>query len=306
MGTEVISVHQLVKSFGKKEVLKGLSFSVTEGSIFALLGENGAGKTTTIRILSTLMRADSGVAYVGGYECSKDPNQIKKRISFTGQYATVDELLSGEENLWMMGRLYHLDKATTKQRTAELIQQFDLADAAKRQVKTYSGGMRRRLDIAISLLATPKVIFLDEPTTGLDPRSRMRMWEIIKELSQQGVTILLTTQYLEEAERLAQTIAVINEGRIVAEGSADDLKALVGQEKIELTFKDEHDLFNAQALLKGHIQDSKLLLEVMNTGSADSLRQCLNQLHDVDLQPSTLHVRKPTLDDVFMKITEKA
>lgn len=220
----VISVKDLEKVYGNHSVLKGISFEVERGSVFSLLGENGAGKTTTVHILSTLISATSGSVLIGGYDTRKDTDNVKKRISLTGQYAAVDELLTGKENLMMMGRLNHLDRQTVKKRTVELLHQFDLVNAANKSVKTYSGGMRRRLDIAISLLASPEVIFLDEPTTGLDPRSRNNMWKLIQELSNKGVTIFLTTQYLEEADQLADKIAILHEGKIVEQGPAEALK----------------------------------------------------------------------------------
>lgn len=304
MKENIISVRNLRKSYGKHLVLDGLNFEVKRGSIFALLGENGAGKTTTVRILSTLIQADSGVALIAGYDVHRDSSSVKQNISLTGQYAAVDELLTGEENLLMMGRLNHLSGHLVKKRAMELIELFELTNAAKKQVKTYSGGMRRRLDIAISLLASPQVIFLDEPTTGLDPRSRRNMWDLIKQLSKGGVTIFLTTQYLEEADQLADKIAVIDGGRIVEEGTSEELKGLIGDEKIELTFDDLNSCQLALKLLQGQINESAKMLSI-NTCTTESLRQLLNKLYEQGIEPISVNFRKPTLDDVFMNITSR-
>ncbi|ALS29084.1 daunorubicin resistance protein DrrA family ABC transporter ATP-binding protein [Paenibacillus sp. 32O-W] len=303
MGEVMISVRELRKAYGDRTVLDGLSFEVECGTIFALLGENGAGKTTTVRILSTLIQPDAGKATIAGHDCIKNAAAIRKIISLTGQYTAVDEQLTGEENLRMMGRLSRLDRHTIKKRTAELLQQFDLEEAAGRQVKTYSGGMRRRLDIAVSLLASPSIIFLDEPTTGLDPRSRMRLWDTIRQLAQSGTTILLTTQYLEEADKLADRIAVMNGGRIVAEGTAEELKRIVGSEWIELIFRHRDDLAKARALVNGQPDETRNTIAVPSDGSAESLRRLLNGLHERGIEPASVQLRKPTLDDVFMQMT---
>lgn len=299
-----ISVERLKKSYGKHAVLDGINFEVDRGSIFALLGENGAGKTTTVRILSTLIHADSGVSEIEGVDTKNDPESVKRLISLTGQYATVDELLTGEENLMMMGRLNHLGRKAAKRRTDELLKQFNLVDAAKRPAKSYSGGMRRRLDIAISLLSTPKVIFLDEPTTGLDPRSRRSMWTLIQQLADNGVTIFLTTQYLEEADHLADKIAVIDSGKIVEMGSSEELKSLIGEEKLELSFSTESTLKKAQNILHGSVNENQKTISV-NSESTGDLRQLLNNLYEIDIEPKTINFRKPTLDDVFMEITDR-
>lgn len=301
----MISVKNLKKGYGEKNVLDDISFEVEEGSIFALLGENGAGKTTTVRILSTLIRYDAGQATIDGFDCMKAASSVREIISLTGQYAAVDELLTAEENLYMMGRLSGLDKKTAKRRTVELIEQFDLVKAANRPVKTYSGGMKRRVDIAISLLASPKVIFLDEPTTGLDPRSRMNMWNLIKGLAKKGVTIFLTTQYLEEAEQLADKISVIHNGKIVVEGTAHELKKLVGKEKIEFHFHQRKEMEKASEILGGKQHDNHLSIPVTSDSSTEKLRESLNALHDKDIEPSDVHLIKPTLDDVFINITSK-
>lgn len=304
MNHAAISVEHLKKSYGKHAVLDGINFEVERGSIFALLGENGAGKTTTVRILSTLIHADSGVSEIEGLDTKKDPESVKRLISLTGQYATVDELLTGEENLMMMGRLNHLGRKAAKRRTGELLKQFNLVDAAKKTAKSYSGGMRRRLDIAISLLSTPKVIFLDEPTTGLDPRSRRSMWKLIQQLADNGVTIFLTTQYLEEADHLADKIAVIDSGKIVEMGSSEELKNIIGEEKLELSFAAEDALKKAQNILNGFMNESQKTISV-NAESTGDLRHLLNNLYEIDIEPKTINFRKPTLDDVFMEITDR-
>lgn len=304
MKETIISVNNLKKSYGNHSVLDGLTFEVERGTIFALLGENGAGKTTTVRTLSTLISADSGTATIAGFDTQKEAEAVKERISLTGQYATVDELLTGEENLMMMGRLNHLDRHLVEKRTQELLEQFDLLDAAKKPVKTYSGGMRRKLDIAISLLASPEVIFLDEPTTGLDPRSRRNMWNMIQSLTDDGITIFLTTQYLEEADQLADKIAVLGSGKIVEEGTAEELKQIVGDEKLELTFDNHNDFQRAIKIVKGQIDEKERRISV-TTGSTETLRVLLNSLNDEGIEPSNVQFRKPTLDDVFMTITSR-
>jgi len=303
MPNPVISVENIKKSYGKKTVLDGIDFEVTKGSIFALLGENGAGKTTMVRILSTLIQADEGIATIGGYDTCRESASVKKMISLTGQYAAVDGLLTGEENLIMLGRLNHLDRKTVKKRTAELLEQFDLQDAAKKRAQTYSGGMRRRLDIAISLIAEPDVIFLDEPTTGLDPRSRKNMWHMIQRLAEDGVTIFLTTQYLEEADQLADMIAVINGGKIVAEGTAEELKRMVGEEKLSFAFNDLPSCQKARDLLEGQMDVNEMSVTITTEGSPENMLGLLNTLHEHGIEPASFTFRKPTLDDVFMEIT---
>lgn len=304
MNNTAISVRHLKKSYGKHAVLDGINFEVERGSIFALLGENGAGNTTAVRILSTLIHADSGFAKIEGFDTKNDPESIKKIISLTGQYATVDELLTGEENLMMMGCLNHLGRKAAKSRTDELLIQFNLTDAAKKAAKYYSGGMRRRLDIAISLLSTPKVIFLDEPTTGLDPRSRRSMWALIRQLADNGVTIFLTTQYLEEADYLADKIAVIDSGKIVEMGTSEELKNIIGEEKLEFSFTSAGTLKKAQNLLNGVMNESQKTIAV-NSESTEDLRQLLNNLYEIDIEPKSINFRKTTLDDVFMEITDR-
>lgn len=301
-----IVAKDIKKSFGKLKVLDGIDLNVKRGTVLALLGPNGAGKTTTVRILTTLLNPDSGKATIEGYDVQKDAHEVRGIIGLTGQYAAVDEYLTGRENLNMMGRLYHLSKADSKQRTEELLRQFDLLDAADRAAKTYSGGMRRRLDLASSLIAVPPVIFLDEPTTGLDPRSRLTMWDVIKKLVNDGSTILLTTQYLDEADQLADRIAVIDGGKVIAEGTADELKEKVGKERIELTFAGDADFKKASTLLGADATQSnkeRKSLSFTNDGGVASLRKMLEQLEFSKIKVEGLSLHKPTLDDVFLHLT---
>jgi ABC-2 type transport system ATP-binding protein len=287
-------------------VLDGIDLNVQKGTLFALLGPNGAGKTTMVRILSTLLKPDDGHATIASYDVVNEPAKVRSVISLTGQYVAVDELLTGEENMLMMGRLYHLSHADTRRRTAELLQHFDLADAAKRIVKTYSGGMRRRLDLAISLIAAPPIIFLDEPTTGLDPRSRMAMWDIIKQLLASGVTIFLTTQYLEEADQLANKIAVIDGGKTIAEGTADELKQRVGKERLELVLTRDSDFEKAREVIGGQVlyhDEQKRSISIAIDGSAKQLKQILDHMEQVKIEVETVSLDKPTLDDVFLTLT---
>lgn len=305
--TNIITVKNLAKSFKDNHVLKGISFEVEKGSIYALLGANGAGKTTTVRILSTLMLPDAGEATVGSYDVRAEDAKVRSIISLTGQYAAVDELLTGEENMLMMGRFAHVAPATVKKRTTELLSQLDLTSAAKRHVSTYSGGMRRRLDLAISLLAASPVIFLDEPTTGLDPRSRQEIWRIIKDLAANGTTIFLTTQYLEEADQLAYIIAVLHEGNIVAEGTAQALKNKVGGEVVELTFADKAAFEAAQKLMGDRVtkaDESASMVSIPTKGSPEDIRDLLNTFAENNIHAQHMILRTPTLDDVFMKLTE--
>lgn len=304
----VIEAKELKKSYGKNEVLKGLNLKVERGTMVALLGPNGAGKTTTVRILSTLLSFDSGEVHIEGHDVLKDADKVRSVIGLTGQSAAVDELLTGRENLEMMGRLYRLTKQSAKARAQELLEEFDLVTAADRAAKTYSGGMRRRLDLAASLIATPPVIFLDEPTTGLDPRSRLSMWAIIKRLLENGTTILLTTQYLEEADQLADRIVVIDGGKVIAEGTASELKSKVGKDHLELTFASKKGLAAATNLLGTAIIDvndkeNKATVVIQDTNT--DVRLVLEKLAKEKVEVVSMDIHKPTLDDVFLTLTGK-
>lgn len=304
--TNAIVVKNLTKSFKNVAVLKGVDLNVKTGTIFALLGPNGAGKTTIVRIMSTLLSANSGQVFINGFDTQKEADQVRKVIGLTGQYAAIDEYLTGVENLEMMGRLYRLSTKDAKKRAQELLTQFDLEEAAKRPAKTYSGGMRRRLDLAASLIATPPVLFLDEPTTGLDPRSRLMMWEVIKKLVEGGTTILLTTQYLEEADQLADKIAVLDQGKIIAEGTSDELKQKVGKERLELVIDEKSDFEKAKKALnaEGLSADPKRrTLSVAMENGVSNLRDILTKLETEKIQIESLSLHKPTLDDVFLKLT---
>lgn len=304
---DAIVVRGLTKSFKDVRVLEGLDLTVPRGTMLALLGPNGAGKTTTVRILSTLLRPDAGEVMVNGFDVVKDADSVRATIGLTGQYAAVDEYLTGRENLVMMGRLYHLTRAESIRRAEELLAQFDLVEAADRASKTYSGGMRRRLDLAASLVAAPPILFLDEPTTGLDPRSRLAMWDVIERLMKDGATILLTTQYLEEADKLADRIAVVDHGRIIAEGTADKLKANVGNDRLELVFPASVDL----ARVPEHIgmgdvviHDDERMVSVA-VANVDSVKEILDRLQQAGIAVESLSLHKPTLDDVFLQLTGK-
>ncbi len=296
----------LGKSYGSVHVLRGVDLRVERGTVFALLGPNGAGKTTIVRILSTLTRADAGQARVAGFDVAHEQHEVRRSISLTGQYAAVDELQTGEENLRMMGRLARLSGAQAARRAKELLAQFDLADAGRRKVSTYSGGMRRRLDLAASLLSSPSVIFLDEPTTGLDPRSRQAMWEVIASLVGAGVTIFLTTQYLEEADQLAHRIAVLDGGRIVAEGTPADLKRRVVGQRLDLTltnaqaFEDVTRLLGARAMQR---DAETLTIGVATDGSAAQVRALLDEIDPQRRAVERFAVHSATLDDVFFALT---
>lgn len=306
--TYAIEVKGLKKAYSKNEVLKGVDLRVKQGTMLALLGPNGAGKTTTVRILSTLLKKDSGDITVAGYDLETQADKVRSVIGLTGQSAAVDELLTGRENLIMMGRLYRLTVRSAKERAKELLKEFDLEDAADRPTKTYSGGMRRRLDLAVSLIATPPIIFLDEPTTGLDPRSRLAMWEIIRKLMDSGTTILLTTQYLEEADQLADQIIVIDGGKVIAEGTASQLKRKVGKDRLELTFKDSGSLKIAlKSLGKSVIEsnDSEHTVSLVINDVNKDVKDVLDQLAKAKAKIASMEVHKPTLDDVFMSLTGK-
>jgi ABC-2 type transport system ATP-binding protein len=301
-----ISATGLRKSFGDKVVLDGIDLAVPEGSVFALLGPNGAGKTTAVHILSTLLPPDGGHIEVGGHDVIRDPGSVRTLIGLTGQFAAVDGLLTGAENLRLMADLHHLGRAEGRRRVAELLERFDLGDAAAKPLATYSGGMRRRLDLAMTLVGQPRIIFLDEPTTGLDPRSRRTMWSIIGDLVADGVTILLTTQYLEEADQLADRIGILDRGRMIAEGSSTELKRLVPGGHIRLTFTDEQKLDTAAVAFAGSQRDAdSLALQIPSDGGVSSLRGVLDQLDQASVTPDELSIHTPDLDDVFFALTSR-
>ncbi|MGC4939420.1 ATP-binding cassette domain-containing protein [Kribbella sp. DT2] len=299
----IVEATGLTKSYGGTEVLTGVDLTVREGEVVALLGPNGAGKTTTVRILTTLTRPSAGTATIAGYDVVRAATKVRGVISLTGQYAAVDDNQTGRENLVMVGRLMHLGRGPARQRTLELLERFGLTDAMDRRVKTYSGGMRRRLDLAMSLIGRPRVIFLDEPTTGLDPASRLTMWEAIGELVRDGTTILLTTQYLEEADRLADRIVLLDRGRITAEGTADALKSQIGGERIELYFTDAVDAQKTAQAVNG-VADG-VLVNLPSDGTAAHLHAVLDELRVQGLQPARVSSHRPTLDDVFLTLTAK-
>ncbi|MEU0095961.1 ATP-binding cassette domain-containing protein [Kribbella sp. NPDC006257] len=299
-----IDVAGLRKSYGDKLVLDGIDLKVAEGTIFSLLGPNGAGKTTVVQILSTLITADAGEIRVAGHELAGDPEAVRAAIGVTGQFSAVDGLLTGAENLIMMADLNHLGRQEGRRRAAELLEQFDLVEAGKKLAMTYSGGMKRRLDLAMTLVGSPRIIFLDEPTTGLDPRSRHRMWQLVRELVAGGVTVLLTTQYLDEADELADQIAVLDHGRLVAQGTPAELKRLAPGGHIRLRFNaPDQFALAAQVLPTGSRDDESLVLQVPNDGSVQSLRSLLARIDDASLQVDELTVHTPDLDDVFFAVT---
>ena len=307
--TYMVQAEGLEKRFGETQALRGLDLAVRQGSILGVLGPNGAGKTTAVRILTTLSRPDAGRAEVAGFDVVKQPAEVRRRIGVTGQYAAVDELLTGTENLEMIGRLSRMSKSDAKARAAELLEQLSLTDAAGRIVKGYSGGMRRRLDLAASLMAMPPMIFLDEPTTGLDPRSRIQMWDLIGNLVANGTTLLLTTQYLEEADRLADEIAVIDEGNVIARGTSSELKARVGGERLEIAVSDGSDLAPAARVLEtigsGPVQldqDTRRVSVPVATGNG-LITQTVLALDEAGVQVDDVGVHRPTLDDVFLQLT---
>jgi ABC-2 type transport system ATP-binding protein len=294
----------LAKSFGDHLVLDRIDLVVPERTVFSLLGPNGAGKTTTIRILSTLMAPDAGEVSVAGHDLDRDPNGVRAAIGVTGQFSAVDNKLTGEENLLLMADLRHLDRREGRRRSAELLERFDLVDAAKKLVAIYSGGMKRRLDLAMTLVGDPRIVFLDEPTAGLDPRSRRTMWQVIRELVAGGVTIFLTTQYLEEADQLADRIALLDAGRIVAQGSPDELKRLVPGGHIRLQFGDLEALEKAGRTLEGARRDGEALsLDVPSSGDIRSLRYLIDRLDEESIEVGGLEVHTPDLDDVFLALT---
>ncbi|MET9854593.1 ATP-binding cassette domain-containing protein [Streptomyces sp. NPDC006450] len=299
-----VSTTGLRKSYGDKTVLDGIDLSIPAGSVFALLGPNGAGKTTVVKILSTLITADGGQASVAGHDIAASPDGVRAAIGVTGQFSAVDGLITGEENMLLMADLHHLSKGEGRRVAAGLLERFDLTEAAKRPASTYSGGMKRRLDIAMTLVGDPRIIFLDEPTTGLDPRSRHNMWQIIRELVAGGVTVFLTTQYLEEADELADRIAVLNGGRIAAEGSAEELKRLIPGGHVRLRFSDPAAYRSATAVL-GEVtrDDEALALQIPSDGSQRALRTVLDRLDSAGIEADELTVHTPDLDDVFFALT---
>ena len=298
-----ISVNGLRKAYGGKVVLEGVDLSIGEGEVFGLLGPNGAGKTTIVRILSTLIPADAGTVSVLGHDLRTEAGAVRSLIGVTGQFSAVDNLLTGEENLLLMGRLQHLPATERRATTARLLERFDLVEAARRTPATYSGGMTRRLDIAMTLMGRPRLIFLDEPTTGLDPRSRHTMWQLIRDLAAEGVTILLTTQYLEEADRLADRIAVLDRGRVVAQGTPEQLKRRIPGAHILLRFADAASLDAAvRALPEGSREENELVLRIPNEGGIRSLREVLARLGD-GVAVEDLSIHTPDLDDVFFALT---
>lgn len=304
----VVEVKNLKKAYGSNKVLKGINFKVPRGSMLALLGPNGAGKTTTVRILSTLLKYDEGTVSVNGFDVKTDPNGVRSTIGLTGQSAAVDEMLTGRENLVMMGKLYRLTAKSAKARAEELLKEFDLIKAADRPLKAYSGGMRRRLDLAVSLIATAPIIFLDEPTTGLDPRSRLAMWNIIKKLMESGTTILLTTQYLEEADQLADNIIVIDGGKVIAEGTAKELKSKIGNDRLELTVSDLKTYEAAKSSLGKKVVESnekEYTVTTMLKNTNKDIREVLDILEKAGISLQSMNVHKPTLDDVFLSLTGK-
>ncbi|MEV7400437.1 ATP-binding cassette domain-containing protein [Streptomyces sp. NPDC091267] len=306
MTSSAISANELHKSYGDKVVLDGIDLNVPEGTVFALLGPNGAGKTTAVKILSTLITADagSGKIHVGGHDLATDPQAVRAAIGVTGQFSAVDGLITGEENMLLMADLHHLTRNEGRRIAAELLERFDLTDAAKKPASAYSGGMKRRLDIAMTLVGNPRIIFLDEPTTGLDPRSRHNMWKIIRELVATGVTVLLTTQYLEEADQLADRIAVLNNGKIAAEGTADELKRIVPGGHVRLRFTDPTAYRNAaNTLTEATPDDEALSLQILSDGSQRELRILLAQLDTAGIEADELTVHTPDLDDVFFALT---
>lgn len=308
----MIRTTGLVKRYGDVVALDGLDLAVPKGTVLGLLGPNGAGKTTAVRILSTLLDPDEGTVEVAGLDVRAEPDKVRERIGLSGQAAAVDEHLTGYENLEMVGRLYHLGKQPSRERARELLDQFDLSDAGDRPTKTYSGGMRRRLDLAAALVAKPAVVFLDEPTAGLDPRSRSQMWETVQGLVREGATVLLTTQYMEEADRLCDDIVVIDKGRMIAHGTADELKTQIGGERIELVLANSSDTAEARSVLEelavGEIQadEQTRRLTAAVSGGADVLKRVLQRLAERNVEVVDIGLRRPTLDDVFLSLTGHA
>ncbi|MCQ4082188.1 ATP-binding cassette domain-containing protein [Streptomyces sp. RB6PN25] len=307
-----IRAEGLVKTFGDIRALDGVDLDAPEGAVLGLLGPNGAGKSTAVRVLTTLLRPDAGSAQVAGLDVLRHPNRVRSLIGLCGQYAAVDEYLTGRENLQMVGELYQMRARDAKTRARELLEWFDLAEAADRQAKTYSGGMRRRLDLAAALVARPPVMFLDEPTTGLDPRNRLALWELIETLAAEGTTLLLTTQYLEEADRLAHDIAVVDHGRVIARGTADDLKTRIGGERVEVVVHDRQLIGTAVAALtpygqgQASVEQHTRRITVPVSGGARVLADVIRELDRRDILIDDIALRRPTLDDVFLSLTGHA
>jgi ABC-2 type transport system ATP-binding protein len=307
-----IQAENLVKTFGDVRALDGVSLDVPEGTVLGLLGPNGAGKTTTVRVLTTLLQPDSGHATVAGVDVLKHPNRVRSLIGLSGQYAAVDEYLTGRENLQMVGELYQMSGREARARARELLEWFNLGEAADRTAKTYSGGMRRRLDLAAALVVRPPVMFLDEPTTGLDPRNRLALWEVIETLVDQGTTLLLTTQYLEEADRLAHDIAVVDHGKVIARGTADQLKAQIGGERVELVVHDRDLIETAVEALKGFavgdpsVERNTRKITIPVSGGARVLADVIRELDSRRITIDDIGLRRPTLDDVFLSLTGHA
>jgi ABC-2 type transport system ATP-binding protein len=302
-----ITATALRKSYGKKVVLDGIDLNIPEGMVFALLGPNGAGKTTTVQILSTYIKPDGGTVRVAGHDVARDPDAVRAAIGVTGQFSAVDGLLTGEENLMLMANLHHLGGREGRKRVAELLTQFDLVEAGPKILGTYSGGMRRRLDLAMTLIGDPRIVFLDEPTTGLDPRSRHTMWQIFRDLAAGGVTIFLTTQQLEEADKLANRIAVLDKGKLVAEGTPEELKRMIPGGSVKLRFADADRLATAAlALGDASRDDEALTLEITTDGGVRSLRSLLDNLDHENIAVDRLTVNEPDLDDVYFALTGHA
>ena len=310
--TLAIKASGLAKAYGDVVALNGIDIEVEQGTVLGLLGPNGSGKTTTVRILATLLQADSGTASVGGFDVATQPDEVRSVIGLTGQYAAVDEYLTGRENLELFGRLFHLSKFDAAKRADELLDRFDLSDAADRGIKGYSGGMRRRLDLAASLIGRPNVLFLDEPTTGLDPRSRQGMWEVIEDLIAEGTTVLLTTQYLEEADQLANRIVVLDHGNVIAKGTSNELKSQVGGDRIEIVVESVGDVSNAAALIQEFGSAPAITEGLTKTillpvaGGSTAIVNIVRKLDENKISIADIALRRPTLDDVFLSLTGHA